>query len=156
MYRRGPVGVALVLCGLVLGGCAPSVPVPLPAPADVDSAAVVRRAVPPEPPAPVVADAKPAPLLPLFKPPPPPPIPAGSQYVCVSGSGSDRRETAIEFTPKVAELCRKHPEMGPCQYERDICRRSGGRVYAEGGTEITLATEAEYDKKVMRVRFKAN
>lgn len=156
MNRRGPVVVALVLAGLLQGGCAPNVPVPLTAPADVDSAAVVRRAVPPEPPAAVVADAKPAPLLPFLKPTPPPTIPAGSQYVCVSGSGEARRETAIEFSPKVAELCRKHPEMGPCQYERDICRRSGGRVYADGGTEITLATEAEYDKKVMRVRFKAN
>jgi hypothetical protein len=37
-----------------------------------------------------------------------------------------------------------------------MCRRSGGRVYAGGGVEITLQTEAEYDKKVMRVRFKAN
>jgi len=46
--------------------------------------------------------------------------------------------------------------MGPCQYERDVCRRSGGRVYAAGGVEITQATEAEYDKKVLRVRFKAN
>jgi hypothetical protein len=53
-------------------------------------------------------------------------------------------------------MCAKHPEMGPCQYERDICRRSGGRVYAAGGAEITAQTEAEYDKKVMRVRFKAN
>ena len=53
-------------------------------------------------------------------------------------------------------MCRRHPEMGPCQYERDLCRKSGGRVYASDGAEITLATEAEYDRKVMRVRFKAN
>ena len=46
--------------------------------------------------------------------------------------------------------------MGPCQYERDMCRRIGGRVYTPDGVEITLQTEAEYDKKVMRVRFKAN
>jgi hypothetical protein len=37
-----------------------------------------------------------------------------------------------------------------------MCRRSGGRVYAAGGVEITMQTEAEYDKKVTRVRFKAN
>jgi len=46
--------------------------------------------------------------------------------------------------------------MGPCQYERDVCRSSGGRVFAAGGFEITRAVEAEYDRKVMRVRFKAN
>jgi len=40
--------------------------------------------------------------------------------------------------------------------ERDVCRRSGGRVYAAGGVEITPETEAQYDKKVLRVRFKAN
>ena len=57
---------------------------------------------------------------------------------------------------KVDALCRKHPEMGPCQYERNACRKKGGRVFAADGTEITLATEAEYDKKVRRVTFKAN
>ena len=29
-------------------------------------------------------------------------------------------------------------------------------MYAAGGFEITSQVEAEYDKKVMRVRFKAN
>ena len=46
--------------------------------------------------------------------------------------------------------------MGPCQYERNACRRAGGRVYADDWTEITMATEAEYDKRVRRVQFKAN
>ena len=67
-----------------------------------------------------------------------------------------RQTTAIEFSPKVGQLCAKDPEMGPCQYERNVCRRSGGRVYAANGIEITMATEAEYDKKVMRVRLKSN
>jgi len=53
-------------------------------------------------------------------------------------------------------MCSKHPEMGPCQYERNACRRQGGRVFAANGSEITMATEAEYDKKVRRVTFKAN
>jgi hypothetical protein len=35
------------------------------------------------------------------------------------------------------------------------CAR-GGRVYAADGTEITLATEAEYDRKVRRVQLKSN
>ncbi len=81
-------------------------------------------------------------------------VPAGSVYVCVSETGNVRRETAIEFSPKVGALCAKHPEMGPCQYERNTCRRSGGRVYAAGGVEITLQMEADYDQKVMRVRIK--
>jgi hypothetical protein len=46
--------------------------------------------------------------------------------------------------------------MGPCQYERDLCRRSGGRVFASNGLEITQHVEDEYDRKVLRVRFRAN
>jgi hypothetical protein len=42
--------------------------------------------------------------------------------------------------------------MGPCQNARNACRRSGSRVYAADGSEVTQADEAEYDKKVMRVR----
>jgi len=81
-------------------------------------------------------------------------VPPNALYVCVVGVGEARKQTAIEFAPKVGELCAKHPEMGPCQYERNACRRSGGRVYAANGKEITMATEAEYDKKVLRVRLK--
>jgi hypothetical protein len=83
-------------------------------------------------------------------------IPAGAIYACVTDSGDKRSVTAIEFVPKVAALCSKHPEMGPCQYEREGCRRNGGRVFAADGKEITRATEAEYDKKVLRVRFRAD
>jgi len=42
--------------------------------------------------------------------------------------------------------------MGPCQSARNACRSNGGRVYAADGSEITRADEAEYDKKVTRVR----
>ncbi len=83
-------------------------------------------------------------------------VPPGALYVCVSESGDAPAQTAIEYTGKTDALCRKHPEMGPCQYERNACRRGGGRVYAADGTEITMATEAEYDRKVRRVQFKAN
>ena len=79
-------------------------------------------------------------------------IPTGAVYVCAAGSGKDRKIAAIELEEKVAALCRRHPEMGPCQNARNACRRSGGRVYAADGSEITQADEAEYDKKVMRVR----
>jgi hypothetical protein len=46
--------------------------------------------------------------------------------------------------------------MGPCQYERNACRRIGGRVFGADGKEITLAIEAEYDKKVTRIKLKSN
>ena len=83
-------------------------------------------------------------------------VPADAIYVCVVDSGGTRRHTVIEFVPKVHQLCRRHPEMGPCQYERNACRSSGGRVFAAAGQEITMTTGAEYDRKVMRVRFRAN
>ena len=72
------------------------------------------------------------------------------------GSPEKTPELARIANDGLALLCRKHPEMGPCQYERNNCRASGGRVFAADGVEITMATEAEYDKKVMRVRFRAN
>jgi len=79
-------------------------------------------------------------------------IPTGAVYVCAAGSGKDRTIAAIELEEKVAALCRRHTEMGPCQNARNACRRRGGRVYAADGSEVTQADEAEYDKKVMRVR----
>ena len=79
-------------------------------------------------------------------------IPTGAVYVCATGSGKDRTIATIELEEKVAALCRRHTEMGPCQSARNACRRSGGRVYAPDGSEITQADETEYDKKVMRVR----
>ncbi|MEP7062765.1 MAG: hypothetical protein ABI881_10220 [Betaproteobacteria bacterium] len=83
-------------------------------------------------------------------------VPPNTLYVCVVDKGGVRKQTVIEFAPKVDALCARHPEMGPCQYERNICRSAGGRVYAANGDEITMTTEAEYDRKVMRVRFRAN
>ena len=145
----------LALSVLALSACAPvGAPLPITPPGDSEGAAVVRRPLP-EPTAPGPGSTA------GFAPAPAPAgqgvvVPAGSLYVCASDSGGVRQETAIQFAPKVAKLCAKHPEMGPCQYERDICRRSGGRVYAAGGIEITPQTEAEYDKKVLRVRFKSN
>ena len=145
----------LVLSVLALSACAPvGAPLPMTPPGDSEGAAVVRRPLP-EPTAPGPGSTA------GFAPAPAPAgpgvvVPAGSLYVCASESGGVSQETAIQFAPKVAKLCAKHPEMGPCQYERDICRRSGGRVYAAGGIEITPQTEAEYDKKVLRVRFKSN
>jgi hypothetical protein len=147
--------LCFIVAGIVLAACTPPrEPLPITPPGDSKDAAVVRRPLPEPAPAPL---AKVAPTVPGLAPPAPPiAVPAGSIYVCVSDTGSARQQTAIEFSPKVGAMCAKHPEMGPCQYERDMCRRSGGRVYAAGGLEITQQTEADYDKKVLRVRFKAN
>ena len=79
-------------------------------------------------------------------------LPPGPIYVCtVAGE-----RTPIEYADNVDALCRRHPEMGPCQYERNACRRRGGRVYTANGEEVTQAVEAEYDRKVRRVTFRAD
>ena len=142
---------------IALAACAPPrEPAPAPPAAAATAPAVTRRPIPGElPPAtsapvpPSAVPAAPAPLPVIVVPP-------GAIYVCVAGSGTATTQMAIEYAEKVDALCRKHPEMGPCQYERNACRRTGGRVFAADGTEITLATEAEYDRKVRRVQFRAN
>ncbi|MEO8755580.1 MAG: hypothetical protein ABI624_23190 [Casimicrobiaceae bacterium] len=136
-------------------------------PPDQSGAAVVRRPIPDAasaaaPSASSSTGATSPPVIALARPPGPGAttpridVPAGRLYVCLTDVAGEQRQVGIEFAPKVQSLCERHPEMGPCQYERDICRRSGGRVYAAGGQEITLRDEAEYDRKVMRFRFKAN
>jgi hypothetical protein len=138
-----------------LAGCM-SAPQPLVTtpPSEVAGSAVARRPLetpvipPPSAPSPAApsAAAQAAKIV----------VPPNTQYVCVIDANGKQQQTAIAFAPKVAALCKRHPEMGPCQYERNNCRASGGRVFAADGAEITMATEAEYDKKVMRVRFRAN
>ena len=149
--------LAVWLMVVALAACTPprepqSTPAAPPASAaSADAAAVTRRPIEPAPPTtapPSTAAGTPA-LTAIVVPP-------GVIYVCVTGSGTTLSQTAIEYIPKVDALCRKHPEMGPCQYERNACRGKGGRVFAADGSEITMATEAEYDKKVRRVTFKAN
>jgi hypothetical protein len=79
-------------------------------------------------------------------------FPPGPLYFCESSGG----RKAIEYEPRVEQLCRRHPEMGPCQYERDQCRARGGRVYTARNEEVTVAVEAEYDRVVRRVRFQGD
>ena len=151
---------------VALAGCTAPLtrqPLSMTPPADAATSPVVRRPVPEVPAAPALSTEarRTAPELaasvavpgavaaPVF-------VPRGTLYVCVSERAGQRKETAIEFTPRVEQLCRKHPEMGPCQYEREICRRSGGRVFAANGQEITRLTEAEYNKRVMRVVFRGD
>ncbi len=156
------VGRSFALCALAIGlaACTPSgEPLPAAPATEAAAAAVTRRPIPEAAP-PTGASAPPdtavapgaVPRLPAHAIV----VPSGALYVCVSESGGTHRQTAIEYAEKTDALCRKHPEMGPCQYERNACRRGGGRVYAADGTEITMATEAEYDRKVRRVQFKAN
>ncbi|MBK7471953.1 MAG: hypothetical protein IPI73_16460 [Betaproteobacteria bacterium] len=139
---------------------APSVPA---SPDTAAAAAQPRAAEPPIAAVPQLAHAAPAriapaaPTLPGAAPPIaiPANVPPGTLYVCTATVNGQVQQTAIEYEPRVKQLCSKHPEMGVCQYERDACRASGGRVHTAAGVEITRQTEAEYDKKVMRVRFRA-
>ena len=159
MNRRSAKSTRSVLAGaatavaLVVAGCMASDNKSPPASsAASEGAAVTRR--------PLDTPAVPVPVPPPAVPTKPPAlavtVPPDALYVCVIQRDGALQQTAIEFAPKVGALCGRHPEMGPCQYERNNCRARGGRVFAAGGTEITMATEAEYDKKVMRTRFRAN
>jgi hypothetical protein len=146
-----------IVCVLALAATAcalPQQPLPITPPGEVANAPVVRRPLPPAAaPTPPGVAAPPIALSPTL---PAVTVPAGLLYVCVTDIAGERKQVGIEFAPKVHDLCSRHPEMGPCQYERQACRASGGRVFAAKGEEITMATEAEYDKKVLRVRFRAN
>jgi hypothetical protein len=81
---------------------------------------------------------------------------AAALYSCVRSNGHGQEARPISLEPRVETLCRRHPEMGPCQYERQSCRLGGGRVYTARGEEITLQHEREYDRRVLRMRFQAN
>ena len=131
-------------------------PIPITSTNEIRGAAVVRRPIPEASPPSVVAEPATAANTSTSGPRAAIVVPTNTQYVCVSEVNGVAKQTSIEFSPKVADLCRRHPEMGPCKYERDVCRRSNGRVFTANGVEITKQTEAEYDKKVMRVVFKAN
>ena len=134
--------VALVLV-LMAAGCqqAPAPPPPV--------ASQPRVAAAPAPsarePAPAIIAKAPLALPSLEFPP-------GPLYFCQSSSG----RAAIDYEPRVEQLCRRHPEMGPCQYERDACRAKGGRVFTARNEEVTAAVEAEYDRIVRRVRFQGD
>jgi hypothetical protein len=129
----------VMLAALALAACQPSPPPSAPVP-------------PPPPPAPVVASPGPSALPPAPVALPRMDLPPGPIYRCaVAGT------TAVLQLPESIEgLCRRHPEMGPCQYERDACRQRGGRVLTSLGDEVTARVEAEYDKRVQRVRFQGD
>ena len=149
--------VAIAAVVLALAGCAGApVPqkatLPLTPPQDVATSPIVRAPLAPIPLPAAAPDAEKAAASPFV----PVVVPPNTLYVCVIDRQGVRQQTAIEFSPKVGALCRRHPEMSPCKYERSICRRSGGRVFAANGMEITQLTELEYDKRVLRVMFRAD
>jgi hypothetical protein len=146
--------LATVVVTLALASCHPpevDKPAATNSPAKAGETAALPQAAPPDPPA--------SAPIPIPTAPPPQAIaaaPPGTLYVCIKEKEGQSRQTTIEFAPQVAELCRKAPEMGPCQYEREACRHDGGRVFTVDGAEITLQVEADYDRRVMRVRMKSN
>jgi len=139
--RRALVALATLL---LAAACQPGPP-DASAPARQPAAKSVAPAVAAPPP--TVKPAPPAAIaLPSME------LPPGPIYVCdVAGV-----RTPIEYVENVESLCRRHPEMSVCQYERRACRSRGGRVYTANGEEVTTAIEAEYDRKVQRVTFQSD
>ena len=138
-----------------------------------------QRETPPPPRAPQVAPSTPIAPAPVVAPPAPEASPPASAAVAAAESpatvapqpssdalpstdfpegpiyfcDSDATRSPIEMEPKVEQLCRRHPEMGPCQYARNTCRQRGGRVFTAKGEEVTVAVERRYDERVSRVRL---
>lgn len=158
--RRALTG-GLLAAVLLLAGCAQAPTAPTP-PAEAKPA--VKSEPPPAvtPPAPVVV----APPAPVAPPPAKPATPSAAEiatapsttppgttrYQCVRGGGDAK---PIEFPESSGRICARFPAMGPCQYQRDACRRDGGRVIRFDGIEITTDVEREYDKQVQRFRLNA-
>jgi hypothetical protein len=124
---------------LALAGCQPAPP-----PTAVPPASSTATPPAPSPP----AKPAPAPVVAL----PRTDLPPGPIYRCEVGGVS----TVLPLPENIESLCRRHPEMGPCQYERDSCRQRGGRVLTSLGEEVSPRVEAEYDKRVTRVRFQSD
>ena len=78
-----------------------------------------------------------------------------TRYECVKGKTGAETRSAVAFPEKSGRICARFPAMGPCQYEREACRATGGRVIRFDGAEITKDVEKEYDKQVQRFRLNA-
>jgi hypothetical protein len=137
---NGIASALAIAAALALAACQPAPPTAVPAPPPAAPApAATAKAPPAGTPAPSVR-------LPAMD------LPAGPIYACdVAGV-----RTPIVLADNIEGLCRRHPEMSPCQYERNQCRARGGRVYTARGDEVTAAVEAEYDRRVQRIVFPAD
>ncbi len=141
----------------MLAGCATAPetaveePAPIAPPAELAATVVEKTPLPPPSSIKKRALAAPAPTAPA----PPDAAPPTGLYRCLKRVGGEETWSPIDLAPKLEDLCRRHPEMGPCQYQRQICRRAGGRVFDSEGQEITPRTEAEYDRKVLRLKFRS-
>jgi hypothetical protein len=134
--------IALALTALLLAACQPGPPPGEVAPEKTASAP--QASAPPS--------VRPETVVPPVAKLPSSDFPPGPLYFCETASG----KAAIEYEARVEQLCRRHPEMSPCQYERNACRSKGGRVYTAKGEEVTVAVEAEYDRIVRRVTFQGD
>ncbi len=137
----------VVFLALAAAGCQQAPPPAAPVPTQPGQVTTV----PPTPAAP------PSTSLPTPVPAPKVALPSldflpGPIYFCAAEGG----RTPIVYEERVDSLCRRHPEMGPCQYERNACRAKGGRVFTARGEEVTMVVEAEYDRVVRRVVFRAD
>ena len=130
--------MAMALAALALVACGPAPVPPPPEPVPAPSPAPTPTPTPMPSPLPVA--------LPDMN------LPPGPIYVCDTGGA----RVPIELPANIESLCRRHPEMGPCQFERNACRTRGGRVYTSVGEEVTGAVESLYDERVRRVRFQAD
>ncbi len=138
---------------------APASPAPIPAPVAVVAppvpvAAATAQPVQPGlpgalPPRPMTRDPKSVATTAALTPD------GATRYTCERGAPSAATRTAIELPEGTARICSRFPAMGPCQYERDACRASGGRVIRFDGVEITKDVELEYDRQVQRFRLNA-
>ena len=129
LFAAAASAIAICIAAIVLvAACtqeATKIPLPVTPAEDRATAPVIRRPLP-ETPIPNPPETPPSILAPA--PAPAIVLPPNAQYVCVTDAGGQRQQTVIEFSAQVATLCVKHPEMGPCQYERNACRASGGRA----------------------------
>src|SRR4051812_41164660 len=108
MQRNGFLLPILILLGACQQPAAPPVDTPKPPPPQAAAAPPAMKVQPPI----VVPKGVTLPSL---------DFPPGPLYVCATASA----KTTIDYEPRVEALCRRHPEMGPCQYERDACRAKG-------------------------------
>jgi hypothetical protein len=131
---KGPTGALVAMAAMLLAACQP-----------ISQAASTTVAAPQVLASPVKAP-QPTPkavALPSMD------LPPGPIYFCdVAGVRS-----ALALPEGSEALCRRHPEMGPCKYERESCRQRGGRVFTSKGEEITRPVEDAYDQRVRRVRI---